>query len=133
VASLLNQNGFATLLADLLTPEEQESDTKSQRVMGRFPGIVLNKFNIRLLSDRLKAITNWIKDSAQEIKDLPIGYFGASTGAAAASMAAVNVESGSLPRHNICHSLKGGRPDLADSAALRNLKATTLLVVGKGL
>jgi dienelactone hydrolase len=88
VASLLNQNGFATLLADLLTPEEQESDTKSQRVMGRFPGIVHNKFNIHLLSERLKTITDWSRDSVQEIRDMPIGYFGASTGAAAAIEAA---------------------------------------------
>ena len=79
VATALNQIGFATLLADLLTPEEQESDIKSQRVMGRFPGIVLIKFNILLLSDRLKTITNWAKDSVQEAGDMPIGYFGAST------------------------------------------------------
>jgi hypothetical protein len=45
---------------------------------------VHNKFNIRLLSDRLKTITDWTKDSVQEVKDMPIGYFGASTGAAAA-------------------------------------------------
>jgi hypothetical protein len=65
VATALNQNGFATLLADLLTPAEQESDIKSQKVMSRFPGIVLNKFNIRLLSDRLKTITDWIMDSVR--------------------------------------------------------------------
>ena len=88
MARVLNKNGFATLLADLLTPEEQESDTKSQMVMSRFPGIVLNKFNIRLLSDRLKTITNWARNSVQEVKGPPIGYFGASTGAAAAIVAA---------------------------------------------
>ena len=49
VAGILNDNGFATLLIDLLTAQEQESDVKSQKVMGKFPGIVLNKFNIHLL------------------------------------------------------------------------------------
>ncbi len=78
MARALNENGFATLLEDLLTPEEQESDTKSQRVMGRFPGIVLNKFNIHLLSDRLKTITEWARGGFQEVKGMPIGYFGAA-------------------------------------------------------
>jgi dienelactone hydrolase len=130
VATLLNENGFATLLADLLTPEEQESDTKSQRVMGKFPGIVLNKFNIRLLSDRLKTITDWAVSNIQEVKGLPIGYFGASTGASAAIEAAVNVASGPIPDQIYAIVSRGGRPDLADSDALRNLKAATLLVVG---
>jgi hypothetical protein len=76
------------LLIDLLTEQEQESDIKSQKIMGKYPGIVLNKFNIHLLSDRLRIITHWItenqnNDSTMEkLKDLPIGYFGASTGAA---------------------------------------------------
>jgi putative phosphoribosyl transferase len=59
VANTLNQKGFATLLSDLIIPVEQDSDTKSQTVMGRFPGIVLNKFNIHLLSNRLFIITDW--------------------------------------------------------------------------
>ncbi len=90
VADVLNENGFATLLIDLLTEQEQESDIKSQKIMGKYPGIVLNKFNIHLLSDRLKTITRWIienqnnESSMEKLKDLPIGYFGASTGAAAA-------------------------------------------------
>ena len=130
VATALNENGFATLLADLLTPEEQESDTKSQRVMGRFPGIVLNKFNIRLLSDRLKTITRWTMASVQEVSGMPIGYFGASTGAAAAIGAAVGFETSSNPDKIYAIVSRGGRPDLADSAALKNLKAPTLLIVG---
>ncbi len=90
VARTLNENGFATLLSDLLTYEEQESDIKSQKIIGKFPGIVLNKFNIRLLSDRLSTITKWAADNESEAKDLPIGYFGSSTGAAAAIGAAVS-------------------------------------------
>ena len=60
VSDILNENGFATLLVDLLTTQEQESDVKSQKIMGKYPGIVLNKFNIHLLSDRLETITRWI-------------------------------------------------------------------------
>ena len=130
VATALNENGFATLLADLLTPEEQESDTKSQRVMGRFPGIVLNKFNIRLLSDRLKTITRWTMGSVQEVSGMPIGYFGASTGAAAAIEAAAAFETSSIPTKMYAIVSRGGRPDLADSDDLKNLKASTLLIVG---
>ncbi len=70
VASILNDNGFATLLSDLLTLEEQDSDIKSQKVMDRFPGIVLNKFNIHLLSSRLTIITNWIMDDNNGIAEL---------------------------------------------------------------
>ncbi len=57
--------------------------------MCKIPGLVLNKFNIRLLSDRLKAITNWITDNAPQVNRLPIGYFGASTGTAAAIEASI--------------------------------------------
>ena len=61
VSDVLNENGFATLLIDLLTEQEQESDIKSQKIMGKYPGIILNKFNIHLLSKtRLTVITNWI-------------------------------------------------------------------------
>ncbi len=73
VAGVLNDGGFATLLVDLLTPQEQDSDIKSQKVMGKYPGIVLNKFNINLLSTRLTSITNWIiKDSNYPQKKLKI-------------------------------------------------------------
>jgi putative phosphoribosyl transferase len=56
--------------------------------MGRFPGIVLNKFNILLLSERLKTITNWAMEGVKEVRGMPIGYFGASTGTTAAIEAA---------------------------------------------
>jgi len=86
VSDVLNDNGYATLLFDLLTPQEQESDIKSQKIMGKFPGIVLNKFNIHVLSERLKTITHGIVENENKLledkpklKDLPIGYFGAST------------------------------------------------------
>jgi putative phosphoribosyl transferase len=134
VADVLNDNGFATLLVDLLSQQEQESDIKSQKIMGRFPGIVFNKFNINLLSNRLTAITNWIikNDTAQEsllkVKDLPLGYFGASTGAAAA----IETTATSNQQSNKIYAIvsRGGRPDLASSDSLNKVKAATLLIVG---
>jgi putative phosphoribosyl transferase len=125
VDGVLNDNGFATLLVDLLTPQEQDSDIKSQKVIGRFPGIVPNKFNIHPLSTRLVSITNWIirEDSnvfTKKVKDLPIGYFGASTGAAAAIEASTTTIS--IPLSNKIYAIvsRGGRPDLADSDALKS-------------
>jgi putative phosphoribosyl transferase len=115
IANVLNGSGFATVLTDLLTPEEQDSDIKSQKIVGRFPGIVLNKFNIQLLSSRLTAITNWIIGNNElesspglEVKDILIGYFGASTGAAAAVEASI-----SNPYSSRIYAivLKGGRLD----------------------
>jgi putative phosphoribosyl transferase len=144
VASILNDNGFATLLTNLLTLEEQCSDIKSQKIIGKFPGIVLNKFNINLLSSRLTSITNWIMDDnnvsselSAKVKDLPIGYFGASTGTAAAIEATAVVASAYAYTVSNTHSNKiyaivsrGGRPDLSGSDALKTVKAATLLIVG---
>ena len=84
VANILNENGFATFLVDLLTTDEQDSDIRTQKVMCKIPGLVLNKFNIRLLTKRLNEVTKWLLNNIVEVKDLPIGYFGSSTGAAAA-------------------------------------------------
>lgn len=92
VAKALNGFGFATLLVDLLTPEEQETDIRSQKIICKIPGLTLNKFNIRLLSNRLVTITNWIIYNLAEVKGLPIGYFGASTGAAAAIEASIHLD-----------------------------------------
>ena len=107
VAKALNGFGFATLLVDLLTPEEQETDLRSQKIICKIPGLILNKFNIRLLSDRLKAITNWITDNAPQVNGLPIGYFGASTGTATAIEACIHLDK--------VYAIvsRDGRPDLA--------------------
>jgi putative phosphoribosyl transferase len=136
VADVLNENGFATLLIDLLTEQEQESDIKSQKIIGKHPGIVLNKFNINLLSDRLRIITHWITEnqnndsSMKKLKDLPIGYFGASTGAAAA------IEASSSISHQLADRIyaivsRGRRPDLSGSESLENVKAVTMFLVGE--
>lgn len=110
VARTLNASGFSTLLLDLLTPEE-EKDRK-------------NTFNISLLAERLVRATHWVK-SQDELKELALGFFGASTGAGAAILAASK-----LPRGTVYAIVsRGGRPDLAGSA-LEFMEAPTLLLVG---
>ncbi len=69
------------MLFDLLTKEEQESDVTTQRIINKLPGVILNKFNIELLTERLDAVTQWVQKNS-ETQNLKIGYFGASTGAA---------------------------------------------------
>lgn len=109
VAEVLNEAGIATLLLDLLTPEEDQ--------------VYENRFNIPLLSERLIAVTHWCEKNPETKKDL-IGYFGASTGAAAALIAASKL-------HEEISAVvsRGGRPDLAKDS-LKEVKATTLLIVG---
>jgi pimeloyl-ACP methyl ester carboxylesterase len=110
VARLLNKRRLATLLVDLLTPEEEERDT----ALGPMQGSL--RFDINLLADRAA------RDPAAQ--PLPLGYFGASTGAAAALVAAA------LRADRVGAVVsRGGRPDLAD-VALRDVRAPTLLIVG---
>ncbi|MDD5251288.1 MAG: dienelactone hydrolase family protein [Patescibacteria group bacterium] len=109
VADILQQAGFATLLFDLLTEKEDE--------------IYENRFDIDLLTRRLMAATAWVR-RLEETATLPIGYFGASTGAAAALIAAAE-----LPDEVKTVVSRGGRPDLAD-AALERVASPTLLIVG---
>lgn len=109
VAEKLQQAGFATLLFDLLTQEEDEDYTK--------------RFAIELLADRLKTVTQWILKNPTT-KHLNIGYFGASTGAAAAIIAAADL--GSKVKAVVS---RGGRPDLAVQALIK-IKTPTLLIVG---
>jgi putative phosphoribosyl transferase len=137
VSHILNNNGFATLLTDLLTTNEVNLDNENQKIMDKdmeeYYG-ALNKFNIHLLSVRLTTITNWVIENISEVKGLPIGYFGRSTGVAAAIESAVAYDTSNLnsPSHRIYAIVsRGGRPDLADSDALKNLKASTLLIVGE--
>lgn len=113
VAELLHQQKLATLLIDLLTPEEDAVDQQTGEL----------RFNIPLLSERLVGATDWLVGNP-ETQNLKIGYFGASTGAAAALMAEVE-----RPRLVKAIVSRGGRPDLAWSA-LQLVKAPTLLIVG---
>jgi len=120
VARVLQDAGFATLLFDLLTDEEQWRERETRHL----------RFDIALLGARLLAATRWLHARA-DAASLPVGYFGASTGAAAALVAAAEVASSfdaGGPRVFAVVS-RGGRPDLADGA-LELVCAPTLLVVG---
>jgi len=114
VARTLNHAGIATLLFDLLTVEEEAQDTA-----GRF------RFDIGLLADRLIKVTDWVQE-VPERQALHLGYFGASTGAAAALVAAAE-------RPGIVRAVvsRGGRPDLAFGALDRVLAPTRLVVGGE--
>jgi len=109
VATSLNEKAFATLLFDLLTPEE-EADRA-------------NVFNVPLLADRLVDAVHWMAGQTA-VANLPLGLFGASTGAAAALVAAAK-----LPGRVDAVVSRGGRPDLA-GRALDIVQAPTLLIVG---
>jgi len=116
VASVLNnESKIGTLLVDLLTEEEQKIDEKTREY----------RFNIKLLSTRLAAITNWLIVKNPETQNFTIGYFGASTGAAAALIA-------SLEHLDVAKAIvsRGGRPDLAGSPYLNRVQVPTLLIVG---
>ncbi len=113
VAAELQRDGLATLLIDLLTPEEEELDERTRRL----------RFDIGLLASRLVTVTDWLGHEP-DMRDLKIGYFGASTGAAAALVAAAE-----RPESVGAVVSRGGRPDLA-APALPYVKAPTLLIVG---
>lgn len=112
VAQILNDNGLGTLLFDLLTKEEQESDIRTLRIIHELPGVTLNKFNIELLTERLDAVTQWVQND-NETKNLNIGYFGASTGATAALYAAASF------RDVKAVVSRGGRTDLVRKRSKR--------------
>jgi putative phosphoribosyl transferase len=111
VARTLHEHGIGTLLFDLLTEDEEGED--------RFTGHI--RFDIGLLADRLLGATQWLHDRKPT---LAIGYFGSSTGGAAALVAAAQSD---VPIQAIVS--RGGRPDLA-GPALPKVKAATLLIVG---
>lgn len=110
VANALNERAFATLLFDLLTPQEEQDRS--------------NVFDIGLLAGRLMAAVDWLEGQTRAIASLPVGLFGASTGAAAALTAAAR-----LPDRIAAVVSRGGRPDLAGEA-LPLVRAPTLLIVG---
>lgn len=113
VAKEFNKVKIATLLFDLLTREEEETDALTAEY----------RFNIPLLAERLIGATQWLRNDSQT-KKLSFGYFGASTGAAAALIAAAK-----LPNDIAAVVSRGGRPDLAGEY-LASVAAPTLLLVG---
>jgi dienelactone hydrolase len=116
VARHLRTSGVATLLLDMLTRAEAEEDGRHHQF----------RFDIALLCDRMIQATDWLREHANHHFPLKIGYYGASTGAAAAIMAAA--ELGERRLHAIVS--RGGRPDLAGKNTLNRLKTPTLLIVG---
>ncbi len=129
VAEVLQKDGLATLLVDLLTIKEEEADTKAQGVSYKISGLVLNKFNINLLARRLVSITDWILENPGT-KDFSVGYFGASTGTAAAIIAAAQRHANNNTNDAFAIVSRSGRPDLAGLDYLSKVKAPTLLIVG---
>ncbi len=113
VAGVLQQAKLITLLLDLLTAKEEQIDLQTRHL----------RFDIDLLADRLIEATNWLAGDS-ETSGLPVGYFGASTGAAAALITAAQ-----LPHVVRAVVSRGGRPDLAGTA-LSKVKVPTLLIVG---
>jgi len=114
VARVLNEAGLGTLLFDLLTDNEERVDAYTRAL----------RFDIGLLADRVVAATRWLK-LRPETAELNVGYFGASTGAAAALVAAAE-----LPEVVKAVVSRGGRPDLA-AGALAGVSAPTLMIVGE--
>ena len=113
VSKEFNKAKIATLLFDLLTPEEEEIDVLTAEY----------RFNITLLAERLVGVTEWLRNDLLT-KTSAFGYFGASTGAAAALIAAAK-----LPNDIMAVVSRGGRPDLAGKY-LSRVVAPTLLLVG---
>jgi len=113
VAEVLNDGAIATLLIDLLTAGEEIIDRQTMHL----------RFNIDLLAERLSVVTNWVKQQSAT-ETLHLGYFGASTGAAAALVAAAK-------QTGLAEAIvsRGGRPDLAGTWLAR-VQAPTLLIVG---
>ena len=113
VADVLNQQGLATLLLDLLTDREQQIDSQTMQF----------RFDIPLLASRSTQVADWVLHQP-ELMHMPIGLFGASTGAAAALITAASLEG-----RIAAVVSRGGRPDLAGDT-LDKVKAPTLLIVG---
>jgi pimeloyl-ACP methyl ester carboxylesterase len=114
VAGELQGAGLATVLADLLTPQEEQVDARTGAL----------RFDIGLLSERVAALTDWLVGQ-ERFADLGVGLFGASTGAAAALVAAA-----ARPASVEAVVSRGGRPDLA-GGLLRLVRQPTLLIVGE--
>jgi putative phosphoribosyl transferase len=112
VAQVLRGDGFATLLLDLLTESEEQTDLRTREF----------RFDVGLLADRVLSALDRMREH-EAVRDLPVGLFGASTGAAAALIAAAGE-----PSVRAVVS-RGGRPDLAGDA-LHDVEAPTLMIVG---
>jgi putative phosphoribosyl transferase len=110
------------LSSDLLSEEEQESDVRAMNLMCKIPGLTLNKFNISLLAKRLIGASEWINNYSA-LGKFKLGYFGSSTGAAAALMAATKYNVEAIVS-------RGGRTDLIDKQVLEQIVSPCLFIAG---
>jgi putative phosphoribosyl transferase len=122
VSEKLNENSIGTLLFDLLTKEEQESDRRLESIVSQVPGSTLNKFNIELLTNRLSTATRWVMAFLKD-KDLKLAFFASSTGAAAALACATK-----FPIISIV--IRSGRSDLITKDQLSQIVSSCLFIVG---
>jgi putative phosphoribosyl transferase len=122
ISRKLNENNIATLLFDLLSEHEQECDRQLENLKTDVPGATFNKFNISLLTGRLTMVTDWVLKYPKK-GNLEVAYFGSSTGAAAALIAACKYHINSI-------IVRSGRTDLVDTALLLQIVAPCLFIVG---
>jgi putative phosphoribosyl transferase len=122
VSRKLSENNIGSLLFDLLSEEEQESDRRQENIIPNIPGAILNKFNISLLTERLSMATEWIIRQQQKRK-LQLGYFASSTGGAAALIAASKYQVQSIV-------IRSGRTDLVDNHFLSEIVSPCLFIAG---
>jgi putative phosphoribosyl transferase len=122
ISEILNDNNVGTLLFDLLSEEEQESDVRAMNLMCKIPGLTLNKFNISLLAKRLIGASEWINNYSG-LGKIKLGYFGSSTGAAAALMAATKYNVEAIVS-------RGGRTDLINKQVLEQIVSPCLFIAG---
>ena len=122
ISKILNDNNVGTLLFDLLSEVEQESDVRAMNLMCKIPGLTLNKFNISLLAKRLIGASEWINNYSG-LGKFKLGYFGSSTGAAAALMAATKYNVEAIVS-------RGGRTDLINKQVLEQIVSPCLFIAG---
>jgi putative phosphoribosyl transferase len=122
VSEKLNKSHIATLLFDLLSDEEHAFDSQLEKMTSKIPGVVLNKFNILLLTKRLSMATDWVLGNPHTEK-LQLSYFASSTGGAAALMAACQYNIVSIV-------IRSGRTDLVENQFLDQIVSPCLLLVG---
>jgi putative phosphoribosyl transferase len=122
ISRILNDNNIGTLIFDLLCEEEQESDVRAMNLMCKVPGLTLNKFNIGLLAKRLIGASEWINNYSG-LGKFKLGYFGSSTGAAAALLAATKYNVEAIVS-------RGGRTDLIDKRVLEQIVSPCLFIAG---
>ena len=133
LAQFFNKDGLATLLVDLLTEDEVNSDIRTEKIRSKIPGLVLNKFNMELLTKRIISITDWmIRNTRLQEKRFLIGYFGSSTGSTAMIEATGHLDS-IVEGEDFISVLvsRGGRVDLTKEDSLSKIKIPTLFVIGQ--